>query len=135
MVAYSYKRRFVQPILDGTKVHTIRGDRKRHARPGEVMQNYWGMRTKGCFLICAPICDRVSEIYIDLAGGLVRYVYDRMVTHQRAPALDAFARRDGFECWADLKEFWRKENDATSWFKGVIIFWKPIRKESDETFL
>ncbi|MEJ0016825.1 MAG: ASCH domain-containing protein [Acetobacteraceae bacterium] len=46
MVAYSFKRDFAAPILAGIKRQTIRADRRRHARPGEVLQLYTGMRTK-----------------------------------------------------------------------------------------
>ena len=48
MVAYSFKRRFREPILAGSKQQTIRADRKRHARRGEALQLYTGMRTTQC---------------------------------------------------------------------------------------
>lgn len=71
MVAYSYKARFVEPIrlglepgpwIPGMKRQTIRADRKRHARPGEEIQHYRGMRTRQCFLIGRAICEAVRRI-------------------------------------------------------------------------
>lgn len=51
MVAYSFHPRFVDAILGGTKRQTIRMHRRRHARPGEEMQLYAGMRTRHCRLV------------------------------------------------------------------------------------
>ena len=48
MVAYSFKKQFGPPILAGTKAQTIRADRKRHVRSGELVQLYTGMRTRQC---------------------------------------------------------------------------------------
>jgi hypothetical protein len=49
MVAYSYKPRFEEPIIAGTKLHTMRGPRRRHARPGDeiriVIEDYWAGRS------------------------------------------------------------------------------------------
>lgn len=68
MVAYSFHRRFVPLIQSGIKRHTIRPHRKRHARPGEAVQLYTGMRTKACQKILAadPVCGRVDEVRMDL---------------------------------------------------------------------
>lgn len=82
MPAYSYKRRFVAPIWVGLglpikpviglviaagveirpKRQTIRADRARHARPGEIVQHYCGMRTKSCFKIGEGRCTFASPI-------------------------------------------------------------------------
>ena len=49
MVAYSFKKQFAYPVEKGYKLQTIRASRKtRHARPGESIQLYTGMRTKQC---------------------------------------------------------------------------------------
>jgi hypothetical protein len=58
MVAYSFKERFAEPILNGTKGGTIRASRKGplraatggHAKPGEELQLYTDMRTRNCRL-------------------------------------------------------------------------------------
>jgi hypothetical protein len=68
MVAYSFHKRFVSLIQSGIKRHTIRPHRKRHARPGEALQLYTGMRTKACMKILAadPVCERLDEVRLDL---------------------------------------------------------------------
>lgn len=80
MVAYSFKRQFVAPIALGLgiacpngfapaagvvrpKRHTMRSTgKRRHARPGEGLQLYWGMRTKSCLKIGDAKCIKVEQI-------------------------------------------------------------------------
>ena len=54
MVAYSFKSQFEEPIVAREKRQTVRGFRKRHARPGEPIQLYVGMRTRNCRKILTP---------------------------------------------------------------------------------
>jgi uncharacterized protein YqfB (UPF0267 family) len=68
MVAYSFKARFVEPILAGTKTQTIRADRKRHARPGEDLQLYTAMRTKQCKLIRVARCTQIVSVMLSFVG-------------------------------------------------------------------
>jgi hypothetical protein len=158
MVAYSFQRRFVAPICTGLgreiprgffetmqtdhtpKRQTIRKDRKRHARPGELMQLYHGMRTRQCFLIGEARCISANEIRINFnmhpvidvltSQGWERYAGDN---------LDAFARRDGFSNWNDMSAFWREQhpkmfsefiapvdNPHHGRFGGVIICWEAL---------
>lgn len=46
-----FKPRFVDPILDGHKLHTLRNPRKVTPKVGEVLYMYTGLRTKYCKLI------------------------------------------------------------------------------------
>jgi uncharacterized protein YqfB (UPF0267 family) len=110
MVAYSFQKRFAEPILAGTKSQTIRADRKRHARPGEELQLYTGMRTKHCRLIARVQCIGIRPITLDLAEDMP----------------DAFAHRDGFADWEDMRAFWRQFHPGVETFTGVLILWDPI---------
>lgn len=150
MVAYNYKKRFVpniraglgiatvgdeQWVYDGgitrpptPKRHTIRADRKRHARPGEEIQHYCGMRTKGCFLIGRSRCTEVRSIVltfgklsgVSIGGG------DERMTCYGGNGLDDFARKDGFASWRDMVQFWEDEHGTLSVFIGVLIEWEPL---------
>lgn len=71
MVAYSFKQRFAPqiiaglqtgPLVVGMKRQTIRADRKRHARPGEELQLYTGMRTRSCQLLGRTTCTAVAPV-------------------------------------------------------------------------
>lgn len=121
MVAYSFKRRFVDPILAGTKRQTIRADRKRHALPGEQLQLYTGMRTKQCRLIAKATCIAVDQVLLDFtAYGVVRI--NGIVLFSDAK-MQEFARSDGFASWSDMRAFWRENHPGVDRFEGVIIRW------------
>ena len=119
MVAYSFKARFAEPIIAGTKGGTIRAawkmfdagavrrdgktflrhprrDTGGHARPGEELQLYTGMRTKHCRLIARKTCVAVQPIRLNFAHEVVTLA-DHLLT---TPAtLDPFALFDGFASW------------------------------------
>jgi hypothetical protein len=124
MVAYSFQRRFAEPILEGRKGGTIRPDRRRHARPGEELQLYVGMRTKQCRLIARKTCVAVSPILLDLAFRSVVWPGCRGLIHCAAD-LDAFARFDGFQNFDEMTEFWRQTH-AVELFTGWHIRWLPL---------
>lgn len=136
MVAYSFKAQFAGPIIDGTKCQTIRANRKRHARVGEPLQLYIGMRTKQCrkLLDIDPVCTNVSDIVIDIVDlaqtGFP--IIDQIWVDDRPLSIaeiEAFAKADGFlpvftDPPADIlmAEFWQ-QNHGYGRFEGVIIQW------------
>ncbi len=142
MVAYSFQKRFVPQILAGlepgaaavlhgeppaVKRQTIRGDRLRHARPGEEMQLYTGLRTKHAKLIARVRCICVSRIEINFVGR--ESVTVDNTTLRDVPSLIWFARQDGFRDWADFTSFWREQHgDEIERFEGVLLRWEPIVK-------
>lgn len=121
MVAYSFRPRFVEPIRSGTKRQTIRADRKRHARPGETLQLYTGMRTRRCHLIGTSQCLAISTIFIHAAEDWVVEAGDLIAL----AGLDIFAQSDGFADWADMRTFWSREHPEAKAqrFPGVLIRW------------
>lgn len=133
MTAYSFQRRFVEPIRSETKGGTIRSTRRSsnplrpggHALPGETLQLYTGMRTKLCELICYAVCMDVEPIVLNFKrdwiaiGGASRPHSMRVST---VPSLDTFARFDGFENWREMSLFW----DHVTSFQGWHIRWMPM---------
>jgi len=124
MVAYSFNKQFVEPILSGRKSGTIRAHgKRRHAMPGETLQLYTGMRTTSCRLIAESQCQAADPIRITFSksghhdkvtvNGVVRAGF----------ALDAFAMGDGFVGWIGLREFWRENHPGVDRFEGVWIRW------------
>lgn len=135
MVAYSFRARFIDPILSGRKRQTIRAHRKRHARPGEELQLYQGMRTKRCQLIGRAVCDRTDNIEITFSPKSDIVTINGAIVRHEQIWLDAFARRDGFRDWAELREFWRAEHPGVfedidagqaMAFMGVIVAWGEL---------
>lgn len=117
MVCYNFQRQFLRPVFLKTKTHTIRGDRKRHARPGERLQLQTGPRMRPvrfglatCFQALPVRLDfDLSDPQIVLDGGIVVDV-------------EAFARSDGFADLAAMRGFWKHVHKAQT-FAGWLIEW------------
>lgn len=139
MVAYGFKKQFVDPILSGLgyyeyingmiprpKRQTIRAiGKRRHARPGEILQLYTAMRTKQCEKIGDARCVSVDPIRIKIPLDDA-WLWVQVANDPAGPATDAFAQTDGFESVEDMWLFWRKEHPDARLFKGVLIQWEPI---------
>lgn len=137
MVAYSFKKRFVTPIkvglgqiehIPGTeyvpKRQTIRAiGKRRHARPGETLQLYSGMRTKQCFKIGEARCKAVRRIRIDVREHSMPTSIEGQ--HIGGGRLRDFAQADGFAHAEDMLAFW-KENHGLGVFDGILIEWEPL---------
>jgi hypothetical protein len=130
MVAYSFKRQFIEPILAGTKAQTIREPRRGwraaaglsgHARPGEGLQLFVGMRTKSCELILRTICLYTSPVTLMWRPIVEVKVDDERLSAQK---LDAFARRDGFADFDAMEVFWAETHPGKTVFHGEVIRWQ-----------
>jgi hypothetical protein len=123
MVAYSFQRQFAEPIVVGTKGGTIRADRRRHARPGEEMQLYVGMRTKHCRLIGRRICLAIEPVLLDFGRRKI-IVGSEVIAGERP--LEAFARFDGFPGFDVMQLFWSGSLERIVTFEGWHIRWLPL---------
>ncbi|HYH17596.1 MAG TPA: hypothetical protein VD995_03160 [Azospirillum sp.] len=144
MVAYSFQKRFIDPVVaglepgplvPGMKRQTIRAPRKRHARPGEVIQLYAAMRTKHCRRIGSPTCTAVQRVRLLLpspsqAARLILYSATAPTWIEMADAteLDIFARWDGFHDFDDMAAFWRDNHPGVTEFAGVLVRWQPAQE-------
>lgn len=134
MVAYSCQPGFVAPIEAGSKLHTLRNPRKRHARPAEELQLYTGMRTRSCRLIARKTCSQVLGVWLDLYGSTPVQLYEiaelvpgeprRIGPFHAVVDVEAFAIADGFTRFEVLARFWRKVHKVRRW-DGVLIGWGP----------
>lgn len=139
MVAYNFHPMFEPQIVDLSKQQTVRANRKRHARPGEPVQLYAGMRQRGCrkLLKPDPICLSVQRISI-ATSGLINEVVASIAVDGiplDRDEIEAFARADGFaperiqsEGCATAREnmgrFWLARH-GVGHFEGVLIRWNP----------
>lgn len=142
MVAYSFKKQFIEPIMVGIGYHpncfgvgadrtttrpkrqTIRAvGRRRHARPGETIQLYTAMRTKQCRKLGEARCVSVEPIRIFMSGWI--NLGDRTISGGDNGELGDFARSDGFSGWSEMKKFWL-DNHGEEPFSGVLIKWEPM---------
>ncbi|TIV64897.1 MAG: ASCH domain-containing protein [Mesorhizobium sp.] len=151
MVAYSFKPMFGDQVSSLTKRQTVRADRKRHARPGESVQLFQGMRTRNCIKLVNPdpVCIQVLPIVIVttllLPEFIASIVIDGRSLHR--DEIEAFAAADGFAIehvgdwhfkrtaqrsgtgqpgsarW-NMGAFWHAEH-GEGLFEGKLIKWEP----------
>jgi predicted transcriptional regulator len=120
MAALSFKGRFVDLILDGSKNQTIRNFRKYPINPGETLYLYYGMRTKHCKKLKEVTCKQVSKITITKQGvNIERSPIDRF--SYRGQALEFFAQEDGFASWKEMRLWWLTTHELP--FTGQLIQW------------
>ncbi|MER9047616.1 ASCH domain-containing protein [Mesorhizobium sp. M0923] len=145
MVAYSFKAMFGPQVSALIKRHTVRADRKRHARPGEPVQLYQGMRTRNCVKLVDPdpICIRVRPIAIVTTPLLDEFIGSIVIDGRslHRDEIEAFAAADGFSIehvgdWRlkrigepgsarwNMGAFWQAEH-GVGLFEGKLIEWEP----------
>lgn len=134
MVAYSFHAMFEEPIVSLRKRQTIRGNRKRHVRPGEHMQLYTAMRTKYCrkLLLTDPVCLDVTPIRLVIdaahpqflaAGWLGKCPLNNLEIQQLAWE-DGFGGQAQQSARISMGVWWLDVHGAGS-FEGVLIRWEP----------
>lgn len=140
MPAYSFQEQFVPFLLDESKDHTVRNERagrSRHARPGETVYLYYGMRTKWCRKIGEATCSDVQRIRITenrICFLIAKETGDDLEVVLNDP--NEFAWKDGFRPEGSTREnpdgafeimlrFWRQTHELP--FNGVVIYWKDFR--------
>ncbi|MEH3091997.1 MAG: ASCH domain-containing protein [Agrobacterium cavarae] len=144
MVAYGFKSFFAGQIENGHKRQTVRSERGRHARPGERIQLYVGLRTKHCRKIVAdPLCTEVRSIEIGISSLVDEIIVSIAIdgVRLRRDDVEAFARADGFApeylgnsfpaklygrtARETMGRFWIDAHPDLSTFTGVLISWQP----------
>lgn len=99
---------------------------RRHARPGEELQLYFGMRTKSVKLIGNSRCVEVKPvILLFVEGSVVATVAGELYGPRK---MKAFAQADGFKDALEMAAFWSHENGSRHGdrLSGVLIRWEPL---------
>jgi hypothetical protein len=123
MVAYSFKAQFVEPILTGRKHGTIRlVGKRRHARVGDDLQLYAGMRTRQCRLILRARCGLSLPILMRWAETPEIIIDGAKLDPQH---FDSFACSDGFTGFEAMARFWRDTHAEVQVFPGQWTKWFP----------
>ena len=129
MVAYNFQKQFAPLVERGEKTQTIRALRKtRHARVGERVQLYTGMRTKACRKLVEPdpVCVAVERVVIDQFVVLV----DGRALSKRAA--NDFAKADGFLDFPAMRDWFKRTHELP--FEGVLIKWKVSSDGGQNTY-
>lgn len=120
MGLYNFTPRFVEPILQGTKLHTIRAPRKYPSRSGDSLFLYVGLRQPGARLLLTVRCTKVEKIRITTNGVWIEGV--RLGWWE----MEKLASADGFSSYEEMFGFFKERLP----FCGNIIHWeKPDGKK------
>lgn len=143
----NFQRRFVEFIRDGTKAHTIRGERKdgRRPEPGDMLHLWTGLRQPGAEFVLRAPCLRTEDLSLTMhdrceSDGIG---YEPMLTiaGEKLNHVDAdlLAWTDGFRhpldpggnphlsvgCFAMMMSYWEGQLP----FRGWITYWDYSKAE------
>lgn len=121
MVAFNFKKQFVDDVESGRKLQTIR--RRARAAAGDKVQLYTGMRTATCRKLRDAVCIGVDSVSITPTGPFFGqpgwWPKDK----------DVFAQRDGFKSYAKMYQ-WFVDTYQKEIFNGyVTLFSAPEGQE------
>lgn len=138
-----FKRQFASFVEEGSKTHTIRGNRRVVPRVGEICHCYVDPRQKTMCLLGRWPCSRVEKIVIshtsDTACPLLISIAGVALTPEEQ---EVFLWRDGFRAptkhipsnplsrfpsTQQAYAFWHDrldESDTPGTWRGVVIHWK-----------
>ncbi|QTE36009.1 hypothetical protein J3L18_23130 [Mucilaginibacter gossypii] len=128
-----FKKQFEAPIKAGTKIHTIREDAHNRWKPGMMMHQATGVRTKyyRCFneTPCISTQQLIMFMEKDDEGGLsvlVMKIGQRILTEAEQEQL---AINDGFPSLYEFKKWWYPElaKQPDYFMFRKIIHWTNFR--------
>lgn len=124
----SYKKQFVQPILDGTKIHTIREDPHDRWHAGRKIHHATGVRTPNYNCFKEDECTGTQDIIMTYAHGDILEVSidDKYFYWEEKRQLALY---DGFENWMQMFDWFYPliEKSPNEHFAGKIIHWTDHR--------
>jgi hypothetical protein len=121
-----FKEQFVQPILEGTKIHTIREDSKGRWNEGNSIQFATGVRTKNYNQFKLDRCKGIQSIfmtYTDILEISIDDIYLYYPEKLKLAINDGFDSTMAFEDWfiPKIKAHPQRE------FYGKIIHWTDFK--------
>jgi hypothetical protein len=130
MPALNFKAQFADDVAFGIKRQTVRAHRKDgrpHAKPGDTIKLYTGMRTKACRLLAEATVTSLRPVRIEACkmfiGGnrLPSVIYDRNCEQTD----NEFAEADGFSGFTEMAEWFQDAHGLP--FEGIVICWNEPR--------
>lgn len=138
-----FKKQFAPKILAGSKVMTVRQQRKVEPKIGEVLHMYTGLRTRNCEKITSEYTLKgIQSVDFLISKSKTEDLIDMDVFVDRVPLdryqLEKFALADGFDSAHQLAEYWMstcdpddiqvlKRSIQASIIDMVIYHWSDLR--------
>jgi hypothetical protein len=116
MVALNFMQQFAADVSNGKKRQTIR--EKTKAKAGCDLQLYTGQRTKSCRKLGEAVCVSVQKVVIMATG-----VQQQGSTFCAGYQADEFAKRDGFNDYAEMWAFFKDRANEHGEFIGQLVRW------------
>ena len=122
-----FKQQFVQPILDGTKIHSLRQDPHNRWHAGREMQLATGVRTKNYNCFKEDICISVQEIYMIYSNYLLEILINDKYLEYSGKVL--LAKNDGFNSFEDFESWFAPEVGyySNEPYSMKIIHWTDFK--------
>ena len=121
-----FKKQFQAPILEGTKIHTIRKDEKERWHPGMLIHMATGTRSKYYNCFKEAKCISTQRIFMSYDWMLHISISDRELYKEEKEQL---AIKDGFADFKAFEDYWYPEllKEKYQSFSGKIIHWTEFR--------
>lgn len=112
-----FKQQFVDKIMSGHKIHTLREDKKNRWSRYHIIHFATGVRTKDYHCFLTRHCVSVQNITIEPIEKVV-YVDGKWLSDK---GIQALVKNDGFD---SIQEFWQWFDKP---FEGKIIHWTSLK--------
>ena len=116
-----FKPQFEEPILQGSKKHTIRIDKNDRWKPGMKTHCATGVRTKKFKIFKEDVCrstQKIRILYTPDGNVATITIDDRAITIYE---LRTLAINDGFESVSEFLNWFNEDSE------GKIIHWTDLR--------
>lgn len=123
----SFKKQFVEKIISGSKIHTIRKDPHARWKAGRKIHMATGVRTKNYKCFKEDDCDSIESFDISYIGnlcvrinGIVRFIKKENNLYD-TEFIMMLTKNDGFDSPEDFLKYFHSN------FHGVIVHWTNFR--------
>lgn len=113
----AFKPQFIEPILKGSKIHTIRRDENKRWQKGKKIHFATGVRTKNYNQFKEGVCKFNQAIIIDPESREIHLGLNGSMRTLKQKNNELLIKNDGFE---NEEDFWDWFNEP---FHGVLIHW------------
>jgi hypothetical protein len=114
-----FKQQFKDKILDNSKIHSIRQDKKERWKSGRLIQFCTGVRTKQHYQFYEDVVKSVQtiEIFTNIKSVIID---SRVLTDEQVYDL---AINDGFDSIHEFYEWFKQYENEYHFFTGRLIHW------------
>lgn len=126
MPALNFKKQFAADVELGVKRQTVRARRKdgrAHAKVGDTIKLYTGMRHESCRLLAEATVTRLSRVRIEETHIFLdgERLYASLASCTGRQTTDDFAQADGFNNFKEMADWFRATHGLP--FEGTVIYW------------